>query len=263
MNKQYFFLSGIARSGSTLLGSILNQNPDIYVSPTSPLMDFFFLTEQTLQSFNTQYTYDFAQISPNVHKGIINLFYQHVDKKYVIDKHRGWPKNLNTVKSVITTNPKVICTYRPVCENVVSFLKLIKNDPNNIIDQHLKKNGYELNTYNRAMHIWHDYSMDPYESLRIGLNENREHIHIVNYHDLVKDPQDEINKIYDFLGIEKFNHTFNNIVNTCSERKDEAWGFKGLHDIRETIKSTSDVPREILGDNLMEYFEQYDRKLNL
>lgn len=262
--KRYFFLSGIARSGSTLLGSILNQNPDVYVSPTSPLMDFFFLTEQTLNGFNAQYTYDYSTISKNIHQSIMPTFYKHVDKKYIIDKHRGWPKNINTIKGIITPNPRIICTYRPACENVCSFLKLIRNDPNNIIDKFLKSRNMEINTYNRAMHIWHDYSMDPYESLRMGLETDRNSMHIVNYHDLVKDPKNEIDKIYDFLDIPHYeNHVFKNIQNTCSERKDEAWGFKGLHDIRSDMTVTSDNPREILGDKLMEYFSQYDQALKM
>ena len=37
--KTYFFLSGLPRSGISLLGAILNQNPDIYVGATSPVLN--------------------------------------------------------------------------------------------------------------------------------------------------------------------------------------------------------------------------------
>ena len=36
--KTYFFLSGLPRSGTTLLGAILEQNPNIYVGATSPVL---------------------------------------------------------------------------------------------------------------------------------------------------------------------------------------------------------------------------------
>jgi LPS sulfotransferase NodH len=39
MKKDYFFLCGLPRSGSTLLGSLLNQNKDIGVYPNSILPD--------------------------------------------------------------------------------------------------------------------------------------------------------------------------------------------------------------------------------
>ena len=40
MNKTYHFLAGLPRSGNTLLSAILNQNPDIYSTPLSPLPTF-------------------------------------------------------------------------------------------------------------------------------------------------------------------------------------------------------------------------------
>ena len=48
--KTYFFLSGLPRSGTTLLGAILEQNPDIYVGPTSPVLTFCANTDQLFQS---------------------------------------------------------------------------------------------------------------------------------------------------------------------------------------------------------------------
>ena len=37
--KTYFFLAGLPRAGTTLLGAILEQNPDIYVGATSPVLE--------------------------------------------------------------------------------------------------------------------------------------------------------------------------------------------------------------------------------
>ena len=37
MNKQYHFITGLPRSGSTLLVSILKQNPKFHASITDPL----------------------------------------------------------------------------------------------------------------------------------------------------------------------------------------------------------------------------------
>ena len=38
MNKTLHFLSGLPRSGSTVLAAILNQNPEVQVSTTSGLV---------------------------------------------------------------------------------------------------------------------------------------------------------------------------------------------------------------------------------
>ena len=44
--KNFIMLSGLPRSGSTVLSSLLNQHPDIFVSTTSPLADFTILTTE-------------------------------------------------------------------------------------------------------------------------------------------------------------------------------------------------------------------------
>lgn len=261
--KHLFFLSGIARSGSTLIGSILNQNPDIYVSPTSPLMDLFCYTELDYQKVDVQYTFDKQTTMFNLHKVLANTFYEHIDKPYVIDKHRGWPKNINQIKQFITNNPKIICTYRPLPESITSFLKLMDKDPNNVVDRELRERGLEINRYNRAMMLWYNYSNDPYESLKFGLENFRENILVVKYDDIINDVENQLSRIYNFLEIPNYTHTFDNITNTCSEVKDVAWGFEGLHDIRSTISKTSDDARNVLGKELFEFFTKLDNELML
>ena len=260
--KTYYFLSGIARSGSTLLGSILNQNPEFYVSPTSPLLDLYCLTEESIRKLTNQYTFDLETISPNIHKSLHTSFYSNIDKPYIFDKHRGWPRNINTIKQIITPNPKVICTYRPIAENIVSFLKLVNKDPDNFVDKDLRQNKIEINTKNRALWIWNHYSSDPFYSMMHGLQNNRKDILVINYHDLTSNPRKELGRIYDFLEIPFYeHHDFENIYNTCAEN-DSNWGMKDLHTIRTSLQKTSDDPLEVLGKELFEYFSKIDLQLS-
>ena len=39
--KEYYFLSGLPRSGNTLLGSIINQNPRISLTANTILTDVY------------------------------------------------------------------------------------------------------------------------------------------------------------------------------------------------------------------------------
>ena len=167
------------------------------------------------------------------------------------------------IKQYITDTPKIICTWRPIAENICSFLKLIEKDPNNSVDKDLRERGLEINRYNRAMMLWYNYSNDPYESLKFGLENYRKNILIVNYDDIVNNIENELTRIYNFLEIPHFTHTFNNITNTCSEVKDAAWGFEGLHNIRSTISKTSDDPKKVLGKELYDFFTGHDNELML
>jgi sulfotransferase len=261
--KQLFFLSGIARSGSTLLGSILNQNPDIYVTPTSPLMDIFCLTEEIYNKMETQYTFNKGATLRNLQNSLADNFYDNINKPIIIDKHRGWPRNVKQIEQHITTNPKIICTYRPVAENICSFLKLIDNDPNNSVDRELRVLGLPCDTYHRALKLWYNYSNDPYESLKYGLEHYRKNILIVNYDDIIDDIENQMHRIYNFLEIPEYKHSYTTISNTCGEQKDDAWGFKNLHEIRNTITKTSNDPTKILGKDLLEFFNKFDNELML
>ena len=147
-----------------------------------------------------------------------------------------------------------------MAELVVSYLKLIKKDPNNFIDAALEKKGLPFTTENRARTIWEDYAKDPYLSLKMGLEQHRSNIHLVDYNELVSNPDTVLNGIYDFLGMPRHRHGFANIDNTCAEAKDEAWGLKDLHTIRPKLQKTSDDPVEVLGENLTGFFRQYDLK---
>lgn len=260
-----FFLSGIARSGSTLLGSLLNQDPRFFVSPTSPLLDLFCLVEGDLQRLSKQYTFDLNAVSPRIHKAISRAFYSDSDAPYLVDKHRGWPRNIAILKQVITPNPKVICTYRPLAENIVSFLKLMDKDPNNFVDRDLIQNGIQITTTTRAKWLWQHYSSDPFYSMQHGLFHHRENIHVVHYDQLVANPTTTLYDVYNFLEVIPPREGFDfdaPIVNTCSEN-DAQWGMKDLHTLRPVLEKTSDDPLQVLGAELFKYFNNIDKQMPL
>lgn len=263
--QQYFFLSGLQRAGSTLLGSLLNQNPDFYVTPTSPFLDFLYDMDVSLNKAAEFYTFEIETVKVNVSIKAFQSFYQHIDKKYILDKHRGWPKNLGTVKNIITKNPKVLVTYRPIAEIACSFIKLADKDSANGLDRELRDLGKSINNTNRALHIWEHWTSEVYDSLKFGLDNHRENIHIVHYDKLVENPLDTLDNIYRFLDVPRYeNHMLTNLDNSLSEQKDEVWGFKGLHDIRtDGISKQSYDPRDILPPHIIDFFEAMDSQLKI
>lgn len=254
-----FFLSGLPRSGSTLLGSILSQNPDIYVTPTSPLLDLFCLIDENINVLKETYNFNYQEVSKNVFKGLAKNFYQDIDKKYVIDKHRGHPKNFSSLKKFVAENPKIICLVRPISEIICSYIKLINNSTKeNFVDEHLQRINLRICTENRAKILWENYISDPYNSTKIGLDNYRNNILLIKYDDLIFNCDKTILDIYNFLGIDHFeNHNFKNIENYCTE-KDEKWGIENLHVVRQELKKTSDDPESILGAFLTKSFNQFN-----
>lgn len=255
------FLSGMQRSGSTLLACLLNQHPEIHATATSPLLDVLGSACAQLEECLQQYTFDYASINKNLTTSIIESFHKNIKKPIVIDKHRGWPSVVEQLIEKYNT-PKILCTNRSVPEIITSFIQLIENNNtlDNLTDKTLRSRGMPPSINNRADYLFNDFVNSPRTAILGALESYRDCIHIVEYNDLVSNPQDTMNKIYKFLEIESFDHNFNEIENTCKEEKDDAWGIKNLHIIRSQLKKTSTPPEEVLGKELTEYYRQFDIK---
>ena len=85
--KTFFYLAGLPRTGSTVLGEILNQNPEIHVSPASPLSE---IVSEVLAKWRmnnvTLRAYKHPEQLPNLWRGIREGFYRHRDERFIIDK---------------------------------------------------------------------------------------------------------------------------------------------------------------------------------
>ena len=186
--KEIFFLSGMPRSGNTLLSSLVNQNKDITINAQSPVIDMvhdFCLMKEDLifKNFPDHNSFN------NVFKNIFNHYYKNFTTKYIIDRGPwGTPGNLQALKQIIE-KPKFIILYRPVLEVLASFINLEK--PNNI-----EKRCFDL------MHLQDKNGMidKSLYSIHNILKEKEDHL-VIYYNNLIIDPLKEIKKIYEFLNV--------------------------------------------------------------
>ena len=124
MNKQYFFLAGLPRSGNTLLSSILNQNPDIQVSANSLISEIFYYGVSLQFNEVFQNFPDYGSLE-NYLRSIFDSYYQNWDAKYIIDRGPwGTENNLNILENLFGDDIKIICTVRDITEILASFIKL-------------------------------------------------------------------------------------------------------------------------------------------
>ncbi len=262
--KNLYFLAGLPRSGSTLLGSILSQHPKIQSTPTSPLADLLCHIDFGFSKANIHYTYDKNNIQYNTYKSVLENFYNHIEKPCILDKHRAWCDNVPSIKKFLNQKPKIIATNRRISEILSSYIILLeknlleKNQTDNFIDNHLRKEKKSLTTNNRIECLWKNYISETYSTVIYGIHNHAENIHIVNYSDLIENPNQTTSKIYEFLEIEDCKHNFSNIVNSCSEDKDSAWGMEDLHKIRPKLGKTSPPPEEIIGEENVKLYDKFN-----
>jgi sulfotransferase len=258
--KQFSFLSGLPRSGSTLMSAILNQHPEVYASATSGLLELIDAQASAIV-IKRKYYHISPEQEMSMLRGMFDLFYSDIQKDFVIDKHRMWPKIIMPL-SKLGIEAKIICSNRPIAEIIASYLFLIdkSKDPNNNIDGILRNKNLPINLHNRAMVIWSDYIQIPHQILVNALKQHGQNIHLFNYQELVEKPKEVIANVERFLKLRNFDgYDFQNIKNTEID-KDEAWNLKGLHEIRPNISRVSPPAEQVLGKTLTEYFSQFDIK---
>jgi sulfotransferase len=125
-----FFLSGLPRTGSTLLSSVLNQNPKIYSGGNSPVCQLMWDMQVSCETSSKQQLLANKKIGiqDDLVRAIPYIYYKNINQKHIIDKCRSWtlPANLQIIKRYITPNPKIIVLTRDINEIVESFVKLRK-----------------------------------------------------------------------------------------------------------------------------------------
>ena len=102
------FLSGIPRSGSTVLSSLLNQHPQIHSTATSGLVNLMgslcraweSSPEITSQSTDKEEAYRML-------RSLLQSKYEPINKPIIIDKSRGWvaPAIMTTMEQVLGSPP--------------------------------------------------------------------------------------------------------------------------------------------------------------
>ena len=252
--KEFFFLAGMQRSGATIISQILNQNPDIWVTPASPL--FRMMVTQS-QSHNELENIDYSRSAAidDVIATIPHAFYQDKSAKYIIDKNLNWPSptGVEVITKYITKNVKFICPVRNVLDVLTSFDTIVNAHPdskNNIMDEQvLATTDADKPLADRRA----DFLMRDDKDVSLSLNfmkhalipEYRHLFHFVDYDDFINNPQKEINKIYEYLEIKKYNHEFENIKDISGISEDSLTRIKHLHTIRPTVQKISRRPEDV------------------
>jgi len=248
MIKKIIGLSGLPRSGSTLLSSILSQNNDIHAEGNSAVCQLMWDAQCSVLGPANQQLIASDKLDTGIEliKNIPNVYYKDITASTIIDKCRSWtlPDNMNMLYIYVDSNPKVIVLERPFVEIVRSFVAL------------RQANNYQGNLEEGLLDDWSEPIMRSYEGVKWAKANNNGEFLFIQYDDLLHNTKSTINKIYKFCKLESFEHDFNNIINKHPEN-DKVYGMLGQHDVRLTIsKRKLDVK---LSDEIITKCKQLDQ----
>ena len=257
------FLAGLPRSGSTLLRSILNQNPELYSGPISPSVELLYYTDKYFQSSEMLLASPQPESCFNVLSNMMNLFYEPILKKEnkskIIEFNRAIPNNIERFRTYIKEDVRIVCPVRSIPEILASFISLIhkNSDKVSFVDQYLIDQGIEVNDDTRCDYLMSDYGIVGqalFAMSRPYLRNEQNLLKIVEYDDLVERTDEVMNEIYDFWGLERYQHTYDNLENKYPENDIFQYNLDGMHTVGRTIKKTCKKPEEVLSTEIIEKY---------
>ena len=236
MENGVHFISGLPRSGSTLLTALLLQNPALHAGITSPVGSLVgTMLREVSQGNETSVLMDDGQRRALL-RGVFDNYYHALHPTHtVFDTNRAWTLRLDLLATLFP-DAKVICCVRHIPWIIDSVEGLIRRnlwelsrifdfDPAGSVYSRAEglmsrggMIGFALNALKQAMHSA--------QSARLLL---------LPYEVLAREPEHAMRAVYAFAGLPYFQHDFENIRFDASEF-DARLGTPGLHVVRAATR---------------------------
>jgi sulfotransferase len=232
----FHFISGLPRSGSTLLSAILRQNPRFHAGMSSPVASFFeSIIAQVSAGSELSSMVDQDQRA-RLLKGLFDSYYADVNKPVIFDTNRAWTSQLPALMSLFP-DAKVICCVRDVAWVMDSLERQFRS--NRFENTRLFNNPAERSTvYTRVEALANANRLVgfPWHALREAcFSEYSTRVLLVEYDLVASRPADVFKLIYDFLGEKPFAHDFENVQYDAPEF-DAQLGLDGLHRVHPKVE---------------------------
>lgn len=260
--RKYHFISGLPRSGSTLLSAILKQNPRFTTGISDPLHGYI---KGILQITNTAAGMEALVDIPTrvrIMKGIFDSFYS-TSRGVCFNTNRGWSSDTALLKTLYPDFRMIIC-LRDIPWILDSFERLNNANPHTIKPLY---NHQDLgNVYDRCRMLMGaipgspGYVSGPLTNVKHSFycSENSQ-LFFMEYDHLVKNPGVVMRQIYDFLGEEWFEHDFSNVEDSWDEFDNQA-RISGLHTVRREVRwveRRTTIPGDLWNDLDRETYWKY------
>jgi sulfotransferase len=237
MDNGIHFISGLPRSGSTLLAAILRQNPRFHAGMSSPLA---VILNQIIAVTGTQHDYSVFLTDEqrrDIVRSIFDAYYRRIHpERTVFDTSRIWCGRLPALAELFPQSRMIACVRDPAWI-IDSFERLYRKNP------FLASKMFNAQTGATV------YSRVDYLTARTGVvgfaigalteafhGEQADRLLIVDYEALAREPGDTIERIYDFLQIAPFTHDFENLVFEDGREYDLKFGMPGLHEVERKVR---------------------------
>jgi len=251
---RYHFISGLPRSGSTLLSAILRQNPRFHAVMTSPVGSLFNAALAQMSAGSEFGAVVGVDQRRAVLRGLFTSFYQsYPDDAVIFDTNRLWCTKLPALLDLFP-GAKIIACVRNVAWVMDSIERLYRANPYE--NTRLFGNMQRSTVYNRLEGLaQHDQLVGfAWSALREAFyGEQAASMLLLDYDLLAQAPQKVLPLLYQFIGEPLFEHNFENVEYDAPEF-DFQLGVEGLHRVRPKVEFQP--RRTIIPPDLFEKYSQ-------
>lgn len=236
MDRGIHFITGLPRSGSTLLAGILRQNPRFHAGMTSPVGTMYMALETAMSRRNETAVFIGDSQRRDVLKGLFANYYAGVhQEKLVFDTNRAWCTKLPALVQLFPA-ARFICCVRDIAWIMDSVERLIRRNAFELSGMF----GFEAagTVYTRVARLASSdglvgYALDALREAFFG--EQAPALILVEYQALTRAPGETMRHLYRMLDEPWFEHDFDN-VEYQAEDFDSALGAPGLHAVRRKVE---------------------------
>lgn len=234
-NRKMHFISGLPRSGSTLLAALLRQNPQFHAGMSGPVASLFEGVVSQVSAGTELSTMVNEAQRERILKGIFDSYYADRSEPVIFDTNRSWTAKMSAVLKLFP-NAKFICCVRDVSWIMDSMERQFRQ---NAFENTTLFNspGERATVYTRLEALAHANRLVgfPYHALREACwSEYADRLVIIDYDILVQRPQDVLPLIYKFIEEPAFQHDFDDVEYDAPEF-DHQLGVSGLHTVHSKV----------------------------
>lgn len=266
INKSLICISGLPRSGSTLLCQLLGIHSEIFSSGhSSPLCQTVVQLRQMLsenQFLLSQLDCDFEigyKRLLNAYRGFLNGWFEETSKQIVVDKNRGWLSQIETLNTLVPDFKMLVCIREPT-----QIYGSIETQHQDTILLDFPDHLANLSRHARADKLFNSEGVigGPIKSIADlqDISESlQKHLYYVVFEHLVSEPEKVIADIHNWLGVKNEKFNLQNLP-VKSHESDSYYRFKYSHATRSNISPPAKhvIPTRIEKD-IRSNFEDFYR----
>jgi sulfotransferase len=239
MNSQFRFIAGLPRSGSTLLATLLRQNPRFHARMSSPLARI--VSAALAEMAGEDGPLVSADRRRAVLRGLFDSYYaeERQTRRVIFDTNRGWGARLPLLADLFG-EVKMICMVRDVASVMDSFEVLVRRNAMDrsalFLDERERATVYSRAEALLLPHRTIGYALASLKEAFYG--EHARSVLVVEYDHLVRAPEQTLKCIYRFLGEQPFDHCFDNLQYD-EPGFDAGIATPGLHYVKPSVKAAA------------------------